>query len=119
MSSVSYDVVHFEISGKDGRKLQEFYANLFDWKIDANNPMNYGLVPTGKAGIGGGITDGKPGVMIYIAVPDLQAALDKAVSLGGEVAHPIEHIPGMVTFAHFRDPEGNVMGLVLDDPNMK
>jgi predicted enzyme related to lactoylglutathione lyase len=34
----------FEISGKDGRKLQEFSSDLFGWKIDANNPMSYGMV---------------------------------------------------------------------------
>ena len=43
-------VVHFEIHGKDAKKLQEFYASLFGWKIDANNPMNYGMV---EAGVGG------------------------------------------------------------------
>ena len=30
-------VVHFEITGKDGKRLQEFYAKLFDWHIDAAN----------------------------------------------------------------------------------
>ncbi len=30
-------VVHFEIIGKDGKKLQEFYSALFGWNIDANN----------------------------------------------------------------------------------
>jgi len=116
---VSYPVVHFEISGKNGRELQEYYANLFGWKINADNPMNYGLVPAGEGGIGGGICDGPGSVVIYVAVPDLQAALDKAVALGGKVIHPIEHIPGMVTFAMIEDPQGNVMGMVLDDPNMK
>jgi predicted enzyme related to lactoylglutathione lyase len=27
-------VVHFEIIAKDGPKLQSFYADLFDWKIE-------------------------------------------------------------------------------------
>ena len=107
-------VVHFEILGKDGRKLQEYYSGLFGWKIDASNPMAYGLVEAGQGGIGGGIsgTDGPSGVCVYVAVPDLQAALDKAVALGGEVVTPVTTIPGMVTFAQFRDPQGNVMGLV-------
>jgi hypothetical protein len=30
-------VVHFEITGKDGKRLQEFYTKLFDWHIDADN----------------------------------------------------------------------------------
>ena len=35
-------VVHFGLIGKDGEALQKFYSDAFDWKIDANNPMNYG-----------------------------------------------------------------------------
>jgi predicted enzyme related to lactoylglutathione lyase len=33
-------VIHFEIAGQDAKKLQQFYSELFDWKIDADNPMN-------------------------------------------------------------------------------
>jgi predicted enzyme related to lactoylglutathione lyase len=35
---------HFEVIGKDGKKLQDFYSGLFGWKIDANNPADYGIV---------------------------------------------------------------------------
>ena len=41
----------FEISGKDGAKLQEFYGDLFGWKIDANNPLSYGMVEGSDGGI--------------------------------------------------------------------
>ena len=51
-------VVHFEVIGKDGKKLQAFYSKLFDWKIDANNPMNYGVVHANDSGLGGGISAG-------------------------------------------------------------
>ncbi len=37
-------VVHFEITGKDGAALQSYYADLFDWDIDANNEFGYGIV---------------------------------------------------------------------------
>ena len=37
-------VVHFEVIGKDAATLQRYYGELFDWKIDANNPMSYGIV---------------------------------------------------------------------------
>ena len=48
-------VVHFEIAGPDGKALQDFYAKLFGWTINADNPMNYGLVFKMDNGIGGGI----------------------------------------------------------------
>ncbi len=41
---MAHPVVHWEITAKDAGKMQEFYGKLFDWKIDANNPMNYGMV---------------------------------------------------------------------------
>jgi len=37
-------VNHFEIHGTDGKKAQDFYASLCGWSVDANNPMNYGMV---------------------------------------------------------------------------
>src|SRR4051795_13731317 len=49
-------VVHFEVIGSDGAKLQAFYRDVFGWSIDANNPMQYGMVSAGsERGIGGGI----------------------------------------------------------------
>ena len=49
-------VTHFEVHGKDGATLQKFYADLFDWHVDANNPMNYGMVDTHAGhGINGGV----------------------------------------------------------------
>jgi predicted enzyme related to lactoylglutathione lyase len=112
-------VVHFEINARDGKKAQTFYADLFGWHIDANNPIGYGLVNTGvKTGINGGIGQveaGKlPFVTFYAAVADPQASLDKAVSLGGKVVLPVTEIPNMVTLALFADPEGNIVGIVKD-----
>ena len=54
-------VVHFEIRSSGSDELQRFYTDLFDWHVDASNPMNYGLVDTrtGK-GINGGIAP-RPG----------------------------------------------------------
>ena len=57
-------VVHFEIIGKDAKKLQSYYSELFGWKIDADNPMNYGIVQRDGnvsddgVGIGGGVGTG-------------------------------------------------------------
>jgi hypothetical protein len=50
--------------------------------------------------------------MIYIQVPDLQATLDQAVAKGGKVVMPPMDIPGVVTFAQFADPQGNVIGII-------
>ena len=109
-------VIHWEITGKDAPKLQQFYANLFGWNVDSNNPMNYGLVDTQtEDGINGGIAQEQEPttrVTVYVQVDDLQAYLDKAESLGGKTILPPPVIPDTVTLAMFTDPEGNIMGMV-------
>ena len=42
-------VVHFEVVGKDGQKLQTYYSELFGWEIKTDNEMGYGLVDKGAA----------------------------------------------------------------------
>ena len=109
-------VIHWEITGKDAPKLQQFYADLFGWNVDSNNPMNYGLVDTQtEDGINGGIAheqESATRVTVYVQVDDLQAYLDKAESLGGKTILPPTVIPDTVTLAMFTDPEGNIMGMV-------
>jgi predicted enzyme related to lactoylglutathione lyase len=113
---VGNKVTHFEAVGGDGKKLQEFYGKAFGWNIDANNPMNYGMVPAEDAGIGGGVgpagPDGGQHLTFYIEVDDLQAALDQIEKLGGKTVNPPMDVPGGPSLAHFSDPEGNFVGLV-------
>lgn len=112
-------IVHWELNADDAKKAQEFYGKLFDWHVDANNPMDYGMVDTHtEHGINGGIhhsADAPKGVTIYVEVEDLQAYLEKAVSLGGKVVMPVTVIPDMVTMAQFADPQGNVVGMVISE----
>lgn len=107
-------VTHFEIHGRDGKKTQDFYASLFGWSIDANNPMNYGMVSAqGDQGIGGGIAQAQvePLVTVYVEVEDLATTLAKAESLGGKTILPPSDVPGGPKLAQFADPDGNVIGL--------
>lgn len=111
-----HPVVHWEIAGKDGEKLQQFYRSLFDWEITHSPELNYGMVaPGGEGGIGGGVfgcPEGMPGYLtIYVLVDDLQAHLDKAEGLGGKTVVPPTPIPSIGSFAMFSDPEGHVVGL--------
>lgn len=110
-------VTHFEVNAKDAARVREFFSNLFGWKIEVEPTMNYGMIDTGvKMGINGGIgqtqENGQSSVTFYVQVEDLQAHLDKAVSLGGSIVMPIQEVPNVVTLALIADPEGNVIGLV-------
>ena len=106
-------VVHFEVTGSDGKKLQDYYSALFGWDVDASNPMQYGLVSDAQAGIGGGIckSPGKPQVTFYVEVPDLAEALAKAERLGGRTGMKPMQVPNGPEIAQFADPDGNVIGL--------
>lgn len=117
-------VVHFEIIGNDGAKLTSFYSELFGWKIDANNPMNYGIIArednlnADGVGIGGGIMGAMEGhdyaghVTFYVEVPDVEAALVQAESLGGKRLHGPDEVPGGPILGQFSDPEGHLIGVV-------
>jgi predicted enzyme related to lactoylglutathione lyase len=115
-------VVHFEIVGQDPRKLQQYYSELFGWEINAENQMQYGIVSregnvnSDGAGIGGGVgggPEGYPGhVTFYVGVPDVEAALAKAESLGGtRVMGPEQPMEGL-EIGLLNDPEGHVIGVV-------
>jgi len=115
-------VVHFEVIGKDASKLQQYYSELFGWQIDADNPMSYGMIaregnvnPEG-IGIGGGVGTGPEGyeghVTFYVEVPDVEAALAKAESLGGTRVWGPEKIMDQVELGQLNDPEGHMIGLV-------
>jgi uncharacterized protein len=116
-------VVHFEVIGKDGEKLRGYYAELFDWNIDASNPMNYGVIQREEnltdegIGIGGGVGVGPDGydghLTFYVQVPDVEAALAKAEELGGtRVMGPDEVPGGGMILGMFNDPEGHMVGLI-------
>ncbi len=114
-------VTHFEIIGKDADKLRSYYADLFGWEFNADNPMNYGMVSRDDntnadgVGIGGGVGSGPEGydghVTFYVEVPDVEAALAKAESLGGSRVMGPEQVTDEVEIGLFTDPEGHQIGL--------
>jgi uncharacterized protein len=120
-------VVHFEIIGTDPATLRGYYGELFGWQFDTSGPVapavseegNYGFTDTGSTsggvGIPGGVGGG-PGydthVIFYVGVPNVEAALRKAESLGGRRRMGPEQAPGgELAVGHFTDPEGNVIGV--------
>ena len=113
---MTHPVVWFEVIGKDGARLQQFYAQLFGWKIDANNPTKYGLVEVNGRGIPGGIgaarLAGRSWVTFYVETTDPQAMLQEPERLGGRVVLAPQRLPDGVTIAVFEDLEGHAVGLV-------
>ena len=119
-------VVHFEIIGKDPRKLRGYYGALFGWEFDTSSPVaeevsepaNYGFVDHDTTSDGTGIPGGVGGgtgyqghVIFYVGVPDVEAALRKAETLGGTRLMGPARAPTGLVVGHFTDPEGNLIGV--------
>jgi predicted enzyme related to lactoylglutathione lyase len=113
-------VVHFELAGPDHEASAKFYADLFRWEIVRSVPeLVYTTLDThGGGGINGGIGSPEntpPYVTVYAAVPDLQATLDQAESLGGKTVMGPMEIPDVVSLAMFTDTGGNLFGIIKDE----
>jgi dihydrofolate reductase/predicted enzyme related to lactoylglutathione lyase len=118
---MSQPVVHFEIVGGNAAALHAYYAQLFGWRIEPGGPGGYGVVRLGGPGrITGGIGSGEGErryVTVYVEVPDVGAALDRAEELGGRRLSGPDTVPGSrLELGRFTDPEGHVIGLTRHVP---
>ncbi len=108
-------VVHVEVTGKNGEKLQQFYKDIFGWSLETDNPGGYGMYRQGD-GLTGGIgaaSDGGPGqVTFYVHSDNPQGILDKVTASGGQVIMPLTEVAPETTIALFADPEGHVVGIM-------
>jgi predicted enzyme related to lactoylglutathione lyase len=112
-------VVHFEIIGKDGTALSNFYGEAFGWEMHPamQDPMVYVLVhPGGERGIEGGIggtsEEGGRHVTFYVEVEDPETTLAAIEKLGGRTLMAPDRVPNGPVVAMFADPEGNAIGLI-------
>jgi hypothetical protein len=107
-------VTWFEIYAANPETLHDFYGNVFGWRLQAIDGMDYAVVDTDSGrGIAGGIgkAQGPNQTIFSIEVDDPQAFLQLIEANGGKTVVPVTEIPDVVTFAQFSDPDGNVVGL--------
>ncbi len=117
-------VTWFEIMGKDSEKLQKFYHDVFKWKLTppVKEMGNYSMLEDHEPGISGGIGGGSGDdarVSIYVEVDDPQKYLDRAVASGATVMMPVQTITPTTTIAIFKDPAGNVTGIMKANPRLQ
>ena len=113
VDDIGLPVGHFEIGCRDKARTAAFFSKMFDWNMQESGPAT--MIDTGAgSGINGHISalghEPHNYVTVYVNVDDVQAYLDKAVTLGGKVVVPVVTIP-QGQFAWFSDPDGNVIGL--------
>ena len=108
-------VIHVEVTGKDGQKLQKFYKDIFGWDLDTDNPGGYGMYRQADGltgGIGAAQDGGAGNVTFYVHSDDPQGVLDKVASNGGTVVMPLTQVAPETTIALFADPEGHIVGIM-------
>ena len=110
-------VMQWQILARDPDKLTAFYAKLFGWRVNADNPMGYRMVDTGsERGINGGVwpigSEGHPLVQLFVEVNDVAACVAQAEQLGGQVLIPPQVLPDGDELAIVLDTEGLSLGLM-------
>jgi predicted enzyme related to lactoylglutathione lyase len=121
-------VVHFEIHAEDPERAIRFYTGTLGWNF-SKFPYSeeYWVIKTGpddQPGIDGGMIrrrgtiDGQA-VIAYVCTVKVQSvddAVAKATENGGVNVVPKMPIPGVGYLAYCKDTEGNIFGLMNDDP---
>lgn len=108
--------VWYELMTTDVAAASRFYGHVVGWTTeDVPMPgMTYTLAKVGEVQVAGLMTlpeeartaGMKPCWVGYIAVPDVDEAAKKVVSLGGKVLREPEDIPNVGRFAVVADPQG-------------
>ena len=108
--------VHLELCTSDTAKAKEFYSKLFDWKF-TDNDMGGGMIYstfTPESGPGGGLfsmPDMPTFWLAYVSVKDINAATEKAKSLGAKIHNGPQEIPNVGWFTILVDPTGATIAL--------
>jgi predicted enzyme related to lactoylglutathione lyase len=117
-------VIHFEIEADKPEQLAQFYKKVFNWKFEKwAGPMDYWMITTGEGepGIDGGLLKknetSQP--VNTIGVSSIDAYLKKIEENRGKILVPKKAIPGVGWTALFKDTEGNIFGLMEEDPTAK
>jgi predicted enzyme related to lactoylglutathione lyase len=114
-----------ELMTTDTAKDKEFYTSVFGWGADTQNfgGLEYTMFANGDRPAGGmlAITPEMgpipPNWLVYFAVDDCDAKVQKASELGATVMKPADDIPGIGRFAILIDPQGAAFALIkLESP---
>lgn len=144
--SIMPRVVHFEIHASDPQRAVKFYSDVFGWDIKKwgapegayDGDMQYWLVMTGSSGsetkgkegqgIDGGLlvrrgpapAEGQPvnAFVCTIEVENVDAFVAKVTGAGGTVAAPKMPVPSVGWLAYCKDTEGNIFGMMQNDPTV-
>jgi predicted enzyme related to lactoylglutathione lyase len=110
--------VHVELATTDLDKAKSFYKSLFDWQLNdmyMGEGNTYTLIQVGEGTGGGMMTNPMPGApsawLAYVGVDEINAATEKARSLGATICREVTEIPNVGAFSILIDPTGAMLAL--------
>ena len=107
-------ICYIEMPATDIARSANFYKIVFGWNVrkrgDGSTAFDDTTGEVSGAWVLGRPPSAKPGLLFYINVDSVAAAVDAVVAQGGEIVQPIGGDAPEIT-ARFRDPGGNVIGL--------
>jgi predicted enzyme related to lactoylglutathione lyase len=107
-------ICYVEIPATDPERSAEFYAAVFGWKVrkrgDGALAFDDATGEVSGAWVKGRPASGSPGLLIYIMVESVAAAVEKVKASGGKIVQEMGVDAPEIT-ARFGDPAGNVLGL--------
>lgn len=107
-------ICYLEIPTTDIDRSVRFYQDVFGWKTrrrgDGASAFDDGAGEVSGAWVTGRPSSPNPGLLLYIMVDSLTAAVEAVTAHGGRIVQPIGMDAPELT-ARFADPDGNVLGL--------
>lgn len=127
-------VVHFEMPSNDQKRVSEFYATVFGWKMEHMDAQYGGYVVATTTEIGengrpkeaGAINGGfykldekqkNPVTSVVISVDNIDEHAKKVTAAGGTLLGEPMQIPGVGKYVAFKDTEGNQVGMLQPEMN--
>jgi predicted enzyme related to lactoylglutathione lyase len=111
----SGEVRYLQIPAEDPERSAAFYASVFGWEIrrraDGAIAFDDGSGHVSGMWVTGHPPASDPGLIVWIRVANVGAALAAVEVHGGEVVMPLTPQKPVEAIATFRDPAGNVLGV--------
>lgn len=107
-------ICYVEMPATDIARSSDFYKKVFGWNVrtrkDGSTAFDDTTGEVSGSWVLGRPASAKPGLLFYIMVDSVEAAIKAVVAAGGEIVQPIGADAPEIT-ARFRDPAGNIIGL--------
>jgi predicted enzyme related to lactoylglutathione lyase len=107
-------ICYIEIPAIDVKVSSSFYEAVFGWQLrtrgDGSIAFDDAVGEVSGTWVTGRPPSPAPGLLIYIMVDSVAAAVEAVIASGGKIVQPIGMDAPEIT-ARFSDPAGNVLGL--------